>query len=41
MHQREARGNVRFGLLLTVIAILMLALGFIWAVIYLGAAHAG
>ena len=39
MHRKEARANVRFGLLLTAIAILMVALGFIWAVLYLGASH--
>lgn len=39
MHRKEARGTMRFGLLLTAIAILMLALGFIWATLYLGASH--
>ncbi|HUY09338.1 MAG TPA: hypothetical protein VMW80_07790 [Candidatus Dormibacteraeota bacterium] len=40
MQRKEARANVRFGLLLTGIGILMLGLGFIWAVLYLAAAHA-
>jgi hypothetical protein len=39
MHQKEARGNVRFGLLLTAIAVLMLAMAFIWATLYLSASH--
>ncbi|MFZ0994995.1 MAG: hypothetical protein WAO09_03300 [Candidatus Dormiibacterota bacterium] len=39
MDQKEARGNVRFGLLLTAIAILMLAMGFIWAIVYLSSSH--
>ncbi|MGH7641919.1 MAG: hypothetical protein ACRENX_02710 [Candidatus Dormibacteria bacterium] len=40
MERKEARGNMRFGLLLTGLGILMLGLGFIWALIYLAAAHA-
>jgi hypothetical protein len=39
MHRKDARTNVRFGVLLTVIAILMLGVAFIWALLYLGAAH--
>ncbi|HVC39535.1 MAG TPA: hypothetical protein VNH20_06140 [Candidatus Dormibacteraeota bacterium] len=39
MHRKEARANVRLGLLLTIIAVLMLSLAFIWATIYLGASH--
>jgi hypothetical protein len=30
---------VRFGLLLTVIAVLMLALAFVWATLYLSSSH--
>ncbi|MGH7610885.1 MAG: hypothetical protein ACREN4_02580 [Candidatus Dormibacteria bacterium] len=40
MQRKDARGILRLGILLTVIAVLMLALAFIWAVIYLGAGHA-
>lgn len=40
MHRKEARANVRMGILLTGIGILMLGLGFSWALIYLAAAHA-
>jgi len=39
MDQKEARGNVRFGLLLTVIAVMMLALAFVWATLYLSSSH--
>ncbi|HEY6538337.1 MAG TPA: hypothetical protein VI138_04765 [Candidatus Dormibacteraeota bacterium] len=39
MHRKEARANVRFGVLLTVLAIVMLSLGFIWATVYLSASH--
>jgi|GEM_PF-696498 len=39
MDQKEARGNVRFGLLLTVIAVLMLAMAFVWATLYLSSSH--
>ncbi|HVB13204.1 MAG TPA: hypothetical protein VNH38_00390 [Candidatus Dormibacteraeota bacterium] len=39
MHRKEARANVRLGVLLTVIGVSMLALAFIWATIYLGASH--
>jgi hypothetical protein len=40
MHRKEARSNVRMGILLTVIGVLMLGLGFTWALLYLAAAHA-
>ncbi|HVC22018.1 MAG TPA: hypothetical protein VNH82_01080 [Candidatus Dormibacteraeota bacterium] len=39
MHRKEARSNMRFGLLLTALGIAMLSLGFIWATVYLSAAH--
>ncbi|MGH7609204.1 MAG: hypothetical protein ACREOD_04575 [Candidatus Dormibacteria bacterium] len=39
MQRKQARSMVRLGILLTVIAVLMLALAFIWATLYLGAAH--
>lgn len=39
MERNQARGNIRLGILMGVIAILMLALGFIWALIYINAAH--
>jgi hypothetical protein len=39
MDQKDARGNVRFGLLLTAIAIVMLAMAFIWATLYLSSSH--
>lgn len=39
MDQKDARGNVRFGLLLTAIAIAMLAMAFIWATLYLSSSH--
>ncbi|MGC2190985.1 MAG: hypothetical protein WA751_01465 [Candidatus Dormiibacterota bacterium] len=40
MQRKEARANVRMGILLTVVGILMLALGFTWAILYLAASHA-
>ncbi|MGH7666108.1 MAG: hypothetical protein ACRENY_00860 [Candidatus Dormibacteria bacterium] len=40
MQRKEARGNMRLGILLTALGVLMLATAFIWAAIYLGAAHA-
>ncbi len=40
MHRKEARSNVRMGILLTAIGVLMLGLGFTWALLYLAAAHA-
>jgi hypothetical protein len=40
MQRKEAGTNVRMGLLLTGIGILMLGLGFTWALLYLAAAHA-
>ncbi|HUY57438.1 MAG TPA: hypothetical protein VMV12_06385 [Candidatus Micrarchaeaceae archaeon] len=40
MQRKESRANIRLGLLLTAIGILMLGLAFVWALIYLAAAHA-
>lgn len=40
MQRKESRANIRLGLLLTAIGILMLGLAFAWALIYLAAAHA-
>ncbi|MGH7639640.1 MAG: hypothetical protein ACREN7_04585 [Candidatus Dormibacteria bacterium] len=39
MERKDARGNVRFGIFLTIIAILMVAIAFIWAAIYLSSSH--
>ncbi len=39
MQRRSAGGNMRFGIILTVIAFLMLVVAFVWATLYLGAAH--
>jgi hypothetical protein len=39
MHRKEARSNMRFGLLLTVLGIAMLSLAFVWATVYLSASH--
>ncbi len=39
MEKKDARGNIRFGIVLGVLAVLMLALTFGWAVFYLAAAH--
>jgi hypothetical protein len=39
MHRKEARSNMRFGLLLTALGFVMLSLGFIWATVYLSASH--
>lgn len=40
MQRRSAGGNIRFGVILTLLAVLMLAVAFIWATLYLGTAHA-
>lgn len=39
MNRRTAHGNMRFGMILTGLAILMLVVAFTWANLYLGAAH--
>ncbi len=39
MQRKIAGGNIRFGVILTLIAILMLATAFIWATLYLGTTH--
>lgn len=41
MQRRDAGGNMRFGIILTLIAVLMLAVAFIWAALYLGSAAHG
>lgn len=40
MEKKVARGNMRFGVVLVSLAVLMLAVAFIWAALYLAAAHA-
>ncbi len=39
MQRKSAGGNMRLGITLTVIAVLMMAVAFAWATLYLGAAH--
>ncbi len=39
MKRQDARSNVGLGIFLTVIAVLMLALAFIWAFVYLSSSH--
>ncbi len=39
MQRRSASGNMRLGLILTLIAVLMLAIAFTWAALYLASAH--
>ena len=39
MQRRSAGGNMRFGMILTLVAVLMLAVAFIWAALYLASAH--
>ena len=36
MKRMEARANIRLGILMFVLALIMLGAAFIWAVIYLG-----
>jgi len=37
VEQKDARGNIRFGIVLIVVAVLMMAIAFAWAAFYLGA----
>ncbi len=39
MQRRSAGGNMRFGVILTLLAFLMLCVAFIWAALYLASAH--
>ncbi|MDA8395463.1 MAG: hypothetical protein M0T72_09540 [Candidatus Dormibacteraeota bacterium] len=39
MQRRSASGNMRFGIILTLLAFLMLCVAFIWAALYLASAH--
>ncbi|HUY97696.1 MAG TPA: hypothetical protein VMW47_08800 [Verrucomicrobiae bacterium] len=39
MEKKEARGNMRLGVVLVVVAMLMMAIAFGWAAFYLSASH--
>lgn len=39
MQRKRARGNIRLGIILTLVSVLMMAVAFIWATLYLGVAH--
>jgi hypothetical protein len=39
MHRKSAAANMRLGITLTLIAILMMAVAFGWAALYLGTSH--
>jgi len=39
VEKKEARGNMRLGVVLVVVAMLMMAIAFGWAAFYLSASH--